>query len=96
MFEWLLSKEVTDYLAERDANYATFGENPFNYGTKIYDSLNYDMGVNQSELDPTEVLAGNATLLQNAVYSTILEGKDVNVEVDKLKKDINDFYPFKY
>ena len=91
VFQWLLSEDVTTYLAKRDANYATFGVNPFNGGTKIYDSLSYDIGVNQSELDPTEVLAGNSTLLHNAVYSIILEDKDVNTEVEKLKKDINDF-----
>lgn len=91
VFEWLLSKDITNHLASRDSNYATFGVNPFNGGNKTYDSLSYDTGFNQSKFDPTEVLAGNATLLQNAVYSIILEDKDIDSEIDKLKEDINDF-----
>jgi ABC-type glycerol-3-phosphate transport system substrate-binding protein len=91
VFEWLLSKDITNHLALRDSNYATFELNPFNGGHKTYDSLSYDIGFNQSKFDPTEVLAGNATLLQNAVYSIILEDKDIDSEIDKLKEDINNF-----
>lgn len=91
VFQWLLSEEITAYLAKRDSNYATFGINPFNDGTKTYDTLSYDTGFNQNTKDPTEVLAGNATLLQNAILSIIVEDKDINVEIDKLKEDINNF-----
>lgn len=91
VFEWLLSQETIDYLVSRDANYATFGVNPFNGGTRIYDPLSYDIGYKQSILDPTEVLAGNSSLIQNSIYSLILEDKDVNIEVDKLYKGLNDF-----
>lgn len=91
VFEWLLSEEIITYLTSRDSNYATFGLNPFNDGTKVYDSLSYDTEFNQSTFDPTEVLAGNSTFLHNTVYSIILEDKDINSEIDKLKYDMNGF-----
>ena len=90
VYQWLISKDTVDFLTSRDANYATFGDNPFD-GSRTYDPVNYDKGYNQSKYDPTEVLAGNSKMIQNAIYSIVKEGKDVTTEVDKLNKEMNDF-----
>lgn len=90
VFEWLLSEEVTNYLVKRDANFATFGNNPFS-GDERYNGLNNNEGYYQSEYDPTEILAANAKIVQDAIYSTIKGDREIDEEISKLKESINTF-----
>ena len=89
VYEWLLSKEVTDYLVQDDRNFTTFGENY--YHDNMYDGLNDNTGYNHLEKDPTELLAGNSAIVKSHIISMIKGEEEISEGIKKLGEEMNSF-----
>lgn len=89
VYEWLLSKEVTGYLLEKDSNFASFGDNYIS--NNMYDEINNNTNYNHLEKDPTEVLAGNSDIIKNHIFSMIKGEEDISNGIKNLEYEVNEF-----
>ena len=89
VYEWLLSKEVTGYLLEKDSNFASFGDNYIS--NNMYDEINNNTNYNHLEKDPTEVLAGNSDIIKNHIFSMIKGEEDISNGIKDLEYEVNEF-----
>ena len=89
VYEWLLSDECTEFLVQDDFNFATFGDNYFN-GT-VYDGLNDNTGYNFTTYDPTEIFAGNSSIIRDGIAKIVKGEIGVDEGIEELSKNNNDY-----
>lgn len=88
VFEWLISENTVGRLNEMDSNFSTLSD--YNKEDK-YLNLSNDDGYLQSYKDPTEVLAGDSSIIMKSVIGMIKGEIDINEGISKLNEDVNAF-----
>jgi len=90
VFEWLMTKDVTNYLIDNDYNFSSFADYNIDKSDLLYEMNNNSSYINNPK-DPTEVLAGNSDIIRNYIFKMIKGEMEIERGVKELKEEMNNF-----